>query len=352
MKNIFITGGLGYIGSHICTTLFEQNYNIYILDSLYNSSIFVLEKLKIIKKTICSNNKSFIKFFQGEIRDKLILNKIFEYSLEIGYPIDAVIHCSGLKSVAESNVKPELYWDVNVHGTEILLEVMEKNNCKTIIFSSSATVYGNSTKKILTEHTKIQPTNIYGKTKAYAEKVLLSKFNQSEGWKVINLRYFNPIGAHKSFLIGEIINKKSTNLFTFICKAAIKEIKNLQIFGNDWDTKDGTCVRDFIHILDIASGHIAALNYLNREEKIYKCINLGTSKGRTILELVEIFEKVTNYKINYSFSDKRLGDVNSYVASNQLALKYLDWMPKYSIEEMCFDGWNWFLKQRDFNMEI
>jgi len=300
--------------------------------------------LNLINENL-KNKKCFIKFFKGDIRDKKILNKIFNYSRKINSSIDAVIHFAGLKSIIQSNQNPKIYWEVNVEGTKILIDSMDKNNCKTIIFSSSATVYGNAKEKIIDELCDINPVNTYGKTKANAEKVLFEKYCNSQDWRIINLRYFNPIGAHKSNLIGEIPNKDATNLFPFICKAAIKEIEYLKIYGKNWDTKDGTCIRDFIHILDIASGHLAALNYLINQDKIFKSINLGTGKGTSVLELVKIFEKVTEKKINYSFLNKREGDVISYVASNDLALKILNWMPKYTLEEMCIDGWNWFLKE-------
>ena len=345
MKNILLTGGLGYIGSHTCISLIEGGFNVFILDSLLSSNISVLERLNLIKENINCKNKCFIKFFNGDIRDRKIINKIFKYSRDINSSIDAVIHFAGLKSIIQSTQNPEMYWDVNVNGTKVLVDSMEKNNCKTIIFSSSATVYGNAKEKIIDEFCEIKPINTYGKTKANAEKILFEKYCDSKGWRVINLRYFNPIGAHKSYLIGELPNKNATNLFPFICKAAIKEIQYLKIYGKDWDTKDGTCIRDFIHILDIASGHLAALNYLIKKETIFKSINLGTSRGTTLMELVNIFEKVTEKKIQYFFLNRREGDVSSYVASNDLALKILNWKPKHTIEEMCSDGWNWFIKK-------
>ena len=345
MKNILLTGGLGYIGSHTCISLIEGGYNIFILDSLLNSNISVLERLNLIKKNLKVNNKCFIKFFNGDIRDRKLINEIFNYSKAINYSIDAVIHLAGLKSIIQSNQTPKIYWNVNVEGTKILIDSMDENNCKTIIFSSSATVYGNSKEKIINESCEINPINNYGISKANAEKVLFEKYSNSQGWRVINLRYFNPIGAHKSYLIGEIPNKNATNLFPFICKAASKEIEYIKIYGKEWDTKDGTCIRDFVHVLDIASGHLAALNYLIKKDKIFKSINLGTAKGTTVLELVNIFEEVTEKKINFSFFNKREGDVSSLVASNDLALKILNWKPKHTIEEMCIDGWNWFLNK-------
>lgn len=345
MKNILLTGGLGYIGCHTCISLIEGGYNVFILDSLLNSNISVLKRLNLIKENINCNKKCFIKFFNGDIRDRKIINKIFKYSRDINSSIDAVIHFAGLKSIIESTQNPQMYWNVNVNGTKVLVDSMDKNNCKTIIFSSSATVYGNAKEKIIDEFCEINPINTYGKTKANAEKILFEKYCNSKGWRVINLRYFNPIGAHKSYLIGELPNKNATNLFPFICKAAIKEIQYLKIYGKDWDTKDGTCIRDFIHILDIASGHLAALNYLIKQETIYKSINLGTARGTSLMELVSIFEKVTEKKIQYSFFNRREGDVSSYVASNDLALKILNWEPKHTIEEMCSDGWNWFIKK-------
>ena len=346
MLNIFITGGLGYIGSHVCSLLLEEGHNVYILDSLKNSSFSVLRNLKIIRNSFNNSKKGFIKFFKGDIRDRNSIAAIFKYSKDIDHSIDVVLHCAGLKSVKESLLLPKEYWNVNVEGTKILLNEMEANGCKNIIFSSSATVYGNKKPQILKEDSEIMPANIYGKTKAYAEKILLNKYNKKKDWKIINLRYFNPIGAHKTCLIGEESKSNYENLFPILCKVALKEKDFLEIYGEDWDTKDGTCIRDFIHIIDIAKGHLSAINYIINNKCHYLSINLGTAKGTTVLEIIEAFEKVTKKRINYIFKQRRVGDVASYVASNTMAKEYLNWEPSFSLNDMCIDGWTWYLRNK------
>ena len=346
MSNILITGGLGYIGSHTCTLLMEEGHNIFILDSLRNTSISVFRNLEIIKSSIKTSKVGIMKFFKGDIRDSICIEEIFKYSKSIGHSIDVVFHLAGLKSVKESNLFPKEYIDVNVTGTEVLIKSMSSNGCRNIIFSSSATVYGNKHSKIIQESSKIKPTNVYGITKASAEKILHTKYRNDEDWRVINLRYFNPIGAHKSHLIGEESRNNHENLFPLICKVANEEKKILEIYGQDWNTRDGTCIRDFIHILDIARGHLSALNYLIKNKSHCLSINLGTEKGTTVLELIRTFEEITNKKINYVFRGRRLGDVASYVASNNMAKRYFNWIPIYSLNEMCLDGWESYLKSK------
>ena len=346
VNNILVTGGLGFVGSHTCAKLIEKGHNIYILDSLDNSSIKVLKNLEQIQSIFKKSGKGFIKFFKGDIRDSNLLDKIFKYSKFIDFSIDYVFHFAGLKSVYESTILPETYFDVNVMGTKILINIMDKNNCKNLVFSSSATIYGDTGVRIIDENFKINPLNNYGKTKVIAEEALYKKFSTNEDWRIIILRYFNPIGAHKSGLIGEESNVKFSNLFPLLCKVANREIINLKIFGKDWDTRDGTCIRDFIHIMDIAEGHLAALDYMHKNNPNFIPINLGTSNGTTILELIKTFEKSTNKKINYIYSERREGDVASYVASNSKAMKYLSWSPSFKLNEMCVDGWNWYLKNK------
>lgn len=346
MVNILVTGGLGYIGSHTCAKLIEEGHNIFILDSLVNSSLSVLKNLEIIKKEF--KKSKILCFFKGDVRDRKIIEKIFIYSKNLGYKIDFIFHFAGLKSVRESNLSPNKYWDVNVEGTKVLINVMEANNCKNIIFSSSATVYGNKGLDIIKENYEINPKNTYGQTKAKVEEILLEKYQSKREWKVINLRYFNPIGAHKSCLLGEYSKHNFENLFPVLCKVANKEIKFLEIYGNDWDTKDGTCIRDFIHVIDIAEGHISALNYMLKNKCHALSINLGTGKGTTILELINTFQSSTSHQINYVFSRRKDGDVASYVASREKAEILLNWRPKLKLSEMCLDGWNWYLSKNTF----
>ena len=346
MVNILVTGGLGYIGSHTCAKLLEEGHNIFILDSLVNSSLFVLKNLEIIKKKLKKSN--VLCFFKGDVRNREIIEKIFIYSNNLGYKIDFIFHFAGLKSVRESNLFPDKYWDVNVEGTKVLINVMEANNCKNIIFSSSATVYGNKGLDIIKETCEINPKNTYGQTKAKVEEILLEKYQITREWKVINLRYFNPIGAHNSCLLGEYSKHNFENLFPILCKVANKEIEFLEIFGNDWETKDGTCIRDFIHVIDIAEGHISALNYMLKNNCHALSINLGTGMGTTILELINTFQTSTSNQINYIFSERKDGDVASYVASKEKAEVLLNWRPKLNLSEMCIDGWNWYLNTNTF----
>ncbi len=343
MRNILVTGGLGFIGSHTSIKLIEEGYNVFIIDSLVNSSRKVFNKIKTISSEKLIKNRNKIFFYKGDIRDKDFLNKIFSISKDKGLKIDLVIHFAGLKSVSESESNPDLYWEINVEGAKILFDCMQENDCRSIIFSSSATVYGDSEDKILTENLNKKPSNFYGKTKSHVEDLLFNIYKKSnKSWKIINLRYFNPIGAHPSSLIGEKIDTKNNNLFPEICKVAKGEKKQLYIYGQNWLTKDGTCIRDFIHIMDIAEGHVASINYLRKIQSEYKSINLGTGIGTTVLDLIKIFERENNIKINYIFKNKRKGDIKSYVASYKLAHKLIHWSPKLNLKQMCKDGWNWY----------
>ena len=347
MVNILVTGGLGYIGSHTCSKLIERGHNLYILDSLYNSTYKVFENLKLISKSIKSSNIGSLEFFHGDIRDEQFIRRIFNFSKNKDGPIEFVFHFAGLKSVYESNINSRKYWEVNLEGTKVLINLMDCIECKNIIFSSSATVYGDAGLGIIDENQSIKPTNVYGKTKAKVENLLFDKYKESKGWNIINLRYFNPIGAHKSGLLGDRSISGFNNLFPLLCKVANKEIDFIEIYGNDWETRDGTCIRDFVHIMDIVNGHLNALDYLINSKTNYLSINLGTAKGTTILELVKIFEETINKKINYIFSERRFGDVASYIASNDMAKKILYWQPTLKLDDMCLDGWKWYLKIKD-----
>ena len=347
MRNILVTGGLGFIGSHTCINLLENN-NLFIIDSLANSSTKVLKNLYLMKSRLKNQNKSVLKFFSGDIRDKFLLNKIFTYANSCNLSIDLVIHFAGLKSVADSEKYPNYYWNVNFKGTKTLIEVMEIHNCFSIVFSSSATIYGNNNDLILSEESKINPVNVYGKTKFSVEKFLKKKYVENPiRWNIINLRYFNPIGAYHSGLFGETILNKPTNLFPLICMVASKEIPYLEIFGNNWDTYDGTTIRDYVHIMDIAKGHLYAMQYLSNTKSGITSVNLGTGKGTSVFELIKVFEKVNKIKINFKISNRREGDVARYVASNSLAKKILGWEAKLSIEEMCKDGWLWYVSKKN-----
>tara|TARA_Y100001933_G_scaffold230750_1_gene248010 strand:- start:117 stop:1169 length:1053 start_codon:yes stop_codon:yes gene_type:complete len=342
MKSILVTGGAGFIGSHTCLSLVEKGYKVVVIDSLINSSKDALDKLGeiLIKKNISIDNK--ISFLKGDTRDKEFLENIFISNKEKNSPISCVIHFAGLKAVNESVIMPLKYWDINVNGTINLLQTMLKNGCRTIVFSSSATIYGISENTILNEKNDRNPTNPYGSTKLVVEMLLSDLFHsKSNEWKIINLRYFNPIGAHPSGLIGESPRGVPTNIFPSINFAASGKIKELKVFGNNWPTPDGTCIRDYIHVMDIAEGHIAALEYLEKNEPQIKYFNLGTGLGTSVLELIKVFQKVNRVHVPFSFYPRRKGDLSKVIADNSLAIKYLNWSPKRNLEEMCRDGWIW-----------
>ena len=259
-----------------------------------------------------------------------------------GYPINGVIHFAGLKSVEESIKEPLIYWDNNVCGTLILLKVMQLFHCETIVFSSSATVYGNSEKSPLKESFKIKALNPYGQTKATIEQILDDLFRSSKNnLKVANLRYFNPIGAHSSGFIGEEPLNKPNNLFPYICYVAAGKYKKLNIYGNDWPTSDGTCIRDYIHVMDLAEAHTCAIKYLLCRDPLILNLNVGTGIGTSVLQLVETFIEVNKCDVPYQFTNRRKGDVAQLIADNQKAISILNWSPKKNLKDMCRDGWRW-----------
>ena len=339
MKTILATGGTGYIGSHTCVELLKKGYKVIILDSLVNSSEKVISKIKfLLNDKNISNNLTFIK---GDINDEKLLNNIFKLAIEKFEPISCVMHFAGLKSVAESLSNPLQYWHNNVGGSIILFKIMEKYKCRTVIFSSSATIYQINEDKLLNESSPINPINPYGQTKLAIERLLKDLFEKGNDWRIANLRYFNPIGAHQSGLIGENPKGIKNNIFPILNRVAIGEIEKLEIYGNDWPTYDGTGVRDFIHVMDLAEGHIEALNYLDNNGPQILNLNLGTGQGTSVLDLIKIFENVNKVKINYEFTKRRKGDYGIVIADNSLAQSLLKWLPKRSIEEMCVDGWKW-----------
>lgn len=328
MTYILVTGGLGFIGSHTILELLDKQYKIIIIDNLSNSSKDVLN---IFKNII---------FFQIDIRSNLQLENLF-----VKYKISAVIHFAALKAVSESIKKPLQYYDNNICGTMNLLEIMKKHNCKKIIFSSSATVYGENTYPVTEESpTGNGLTNPYGKTKYMIEQILSDLYNSDKNWSITILRYFNPIGAHPSGLLGENPNNTPNNLFPYLLKVCTKKLPVLTIFGSDYETEDGTCVRDFIHVVDLAKGHVKALEQIENEQPKLRVYNLGTGKGTSVKELVGIFEKVNNVVINHKYCGRREGDLPIVYANTVKANKELNWQYIYTLEDMCKHGYNYALK--------
>ena len=342
MKNILITGGTGFIGRHTCLNFLEEGYNITIIDSLKNSSKDVLKGIKGILELSNNYDKNKINFYKGDIRDAVFLKGVFLEAKKKNNQIDGVIHFAGLKSVRESTLDPILYWDVNVNGSINLLKIMEENNCRTILFSSSATVYGDSLEIPFKESAQIKPFNTYGYTKSAIENVLNNIYNSySSEWKVGCLRYFNPIGAHPSGFIGESPNGKPENIFPYNCQVASGLREKLYIFGNDWPTPDGTCCRDYIHVVDLAEIHKKAIEFLFIKKSTNLTLNVGRGHPYSVLELINTFERVNNIKINYEFSSRRIGDIAISYADTSKMYNLLNWKPSKSIEDMCKDGWNW-----------
>ena len=345
MKTILITGGCGFIGSHTCLTLLKKGYKVIIVDSCINSSFKVLKRMRDYLGDSEDLFNQKLDFFKGDIRNKDFLDKIFHKIYEKGNSIDGVIHFAGLKSVKESIRDPLLYWEFNVMGTITLIKVMEKYLCKNLIFSSSATIYGIKNSRKITENSNISPTNPYGNTKVAVEKILNDLSKSSKDWRIFSLRYFNPIGAHSSGCIGENPIEEPNNIMPIINNVARGFRSHLQIYGNDWATRDGTCIRDYIHVMDLAEGHVLSLEYMLKNNLNYTELNLGTGKGTSVLELINSFQEVNKVKVPYRFVDRREGDLPYSVADNSLAKDLLNWNPKKNIFEMCADSWSWF---RDF----
>lgn len=334
--SILITGGTGYIGSHTVVELLKDNENIIVLDNFSNSKPDVIEK--IIKIT----NKNF-KFYKVDLLDEISIENIFKKN-----NIESVIHFAGLKAVGESVQKPLEYYYNNITGTLNLLKIMKKYKCKKIVFSSSATVYGLPKNLPIKEDFALCATNPYGNTKLMIEQILQDLYISDKSFKISILRYFNPIGAHSSGIIGEDPNNIPNNLMPYILGVALKKFKKLNIFGNDYDTIDGTGVRDYIHVVDLAKGHLKALKNIrtdkkNNEVEIY---NLGTGKGYSVLELVNTFEKVNKIKINYEITKRRNGDISKCYANPKKAKEQLGWVAEKNIEDMCKDSWNFAQNQK------
>jgi UDP-glucose 4-epimerase len=326
--NILLTGGAGYIGSHTCVALLENGDNVIVADNLCNSDATSLDRVqKITGKQI--------SFYQTDLRDKAGLNEIFK-----NHSIDAVIHFAGLKSVAESVDQPLRYYQNNIDATLVLCETMHEHGVKNLVFSSSATVYGNPENVPIKEDAPTSPFNPYGRTKLFIEEMLKDFHVADKNWNIALLRYFNPVGAHPSGLIGEDPSGIPNNLMPYISQVAVGKRSELSVFGDDYDTPDGTGVRDYIHVMDLAEGHLRALEKLQIDPGLVT-YNLGTGKGYSVLEMVTAFEKASGKQIPYQIMERRPGDIATCYADPSFAEKEIGWTACRGIDEMCSDVWRW-----------
>ena len=341
MENILVTGGCGFIGSHVVLGLLKKGYGVIVLDSNINSTERVIDKIKFLSSLDQLNFQRQFTFIRGDIRNQNLLEKIFNFNLVRGKRVTSVVHLAGLKSVKDSLINPIDYWDNNVLGSLTLFKVMIKYACFKLVFSSSATVYGNPIDIPIYENSKTEPINPYGQTKLTVENIMKDLFAKfSNDFKIIILRYFNPIGAHYSGLIGENYNLSSDNIFPNIVKVALRKDSYLKIFGNNWPTKDGTTIRDFIHVMDLADAHISAIDFLNSNKPNLTTLNLGTGQKTTILDLIRTFENENKIKIPIKYFEKRPGDTPVLLANGNLAKKILNWEVRNNLSDMCKDGWN------------
>ena len=328
MQTVLVTGGAGYIGSHTVLLLLEAGYDVVVLDNLSNSSE---ESLRRVQSLV----RRELTFINGDIRDKKCLHALFA-----DHEIDAVIHFAGLKAVGESVKKPLLYYDCNVVGTLSLLEAMDEAGVKKLVFSSSATVYGDPASVPISEDFPLKATNPYGATKLHIENMLRDLRLSDVQWRMVLLRYFNPVGAHKSGLIGEDPAGIPNNLMPYISQVAVGMREKLSVFGGDYPTPDGTGVRDYIHVMDLAAGHLAALTFLEKKGGT-ETVNLGTGKGYSVLEMITAFEKVSGKKVRYELAERRAGDAAICFADPSRAKAVLGWEARRGIDEMCRDHWAW-----------
>ena len=328
MKTVLITGGCGYIGSHVCVEMLMEGYEVIVIDNLCNSSREVLNRIERI-------TGSKVTFYENDVRNKSSLLEIFNT-----HDIDSVIHFAGLKSLPESLEYPKKYYNNNVVGAITLCEAMAESNCKSIVFSSSAAVYGNPTRLPITENFPLSTSKPYGQSKLIIERLLQDIFISDGQWNIAILRYFNPVGAHESGLIGESPKGIPSNIFPYMCQVAIGKRPKLTIYGGDYDTSDGTGIRDYIHVVDLANGHVKALQSFKDEPQIFS-VNLGTGRGYSVLEIIKEFEKASGRNIHYEISSRRDGDVAKSYSDPSLASKKLNWTAKYKLKKMCQDAWQW-----------
>jgi UDP-glucose 4-epimerase len=327
--NVLLTGGLGYIGSHVAVVLMQNGHEVTIIDNLSNCKIEVLDRLKLIL-----GDAPY--FIEGDVRNQSFLETVMRER-----NVKAVMHFAGLKAVGESVQDPLAYYDNNVGGTISLLHAMRSCNVKTLVFSSSATVYGIPQYLPLDEDHPTNPQSPYGKTKLQIEEILRDLAASDKEWHIVALRYFNPVGAHESGLIGEEPNGVPNNLMPYISQVAAGKLKSLKIFGNDYDTPDGTGVRDYIHVMDLAEGHVAALDFIKQETAKFSIVNLGTGSGCSVLDLVRIYEEVSKKKVPYEQVAKRAGDIDACYADSDKAKLCLGWFARRNLRQMCKDSWHW-----------
>ena len=335
MARLLITGGAGFIGSHTCVVLMKAGYELVVFDSFANSSPIALDRVAELAGRP-------LKLVEGDVRDAALLDRLFTDAHASGQPIEAVIHFAGLKAVGESVAEPLRYWDVNLCGSRSLLAAMDAHGCRTLVFSSSATLYGYPKTVPISETAPIQPINPYGHSKAAVEQLLRDVVaNAPKRWRIASLRYFNPVGAHPSGRMGEDPNGIPNNLFPFVSQVAIGRRDQLKVFGGDWPTHDGSGVRDYIHVMDLAEGHLAALNCLMAEPPQLLEVNLGSGQGHSVIDVVKAFEAASGCSVPYSVVARRAGDAAITVADPSLAAKRLGWQTKRSLADMCRDGWAW-----------
>ncbi|KAL5079307.1 hypothetical protein RYX36_007728 [Vicia faba] len=333
-QKILVTGGAGFIGAHTVVQLLKDGFHVSIIDNFDNSAMEAVDR---IREVVGSNLSQNLEFTLGDLRNKDDLEKLFSKT-----KFDAVIHFAGLKAVGESVANPRRYFDNNLVGTINLYEVMAKHNCKNMVFSSSATVYGQPEKMPCVEDFKLQATNPYGRTKLFLEEIARDIQKAEPEWRIILLRYFNPVGAHESGKLGEDPRGIPNNLMPYIQQVAVGRLPELNVYGYNYPTRDGSAVRDYIHVMDLADGHIAALRKLFTTENIgCTSYNLGTGRGTSVLEMVDAFNKASGKKIALKLCPKRPGDAIEVYASTEKAERELGWRAKYGVEEMCRDQWNW-----------
>ena len=336
MAQLLITGGAGFIGSHTCLVLLQAGHRLVVLDDFSNSSPIALKR---VGELAGSEAAGRLHVIQGEISNRSQLDQAFASASS---PVDAVIHFAGLKAVGESVQQPLRYWNVNVNGSRCLLEAMASRGCHTLVFSSSATLYGYPDTIPIPETAPIAPINPYGHTKAAVEQMLADLQSRApDSWRIACLRYFNPVGAHPSGRIGEDPSGIPNNLFPFVSQVAVGLRPSLQVFGGDWPTPDGTCVRDYIHVMDVAEGHSCALDCLLKGEPQLLSLNLGSGYGRSVLEVVKAMEAASNRSIPYTITRRRPGDAAITVADPGQALKRLGWCTNRTLEDICRDCWAW-----------